>query len=115
MSIISAISSSSEQYRTQNGFVSWNDTDAFPNVPMECISGYQYSINGTDTSSISISMFNLNSSFTDSQICNTTTLTISPILSVGNSVLNNVVVTGDTCDRGNFKITLEVEHVLYIP
>ena len=100
-SIISAISSSSEKYRIRNGSVSWNDADAFPNVLMECISGYQYTINGTVTSTISI--FTLNSSFTDTQICSITTLTVSPIVRAGNSVLNNVVVTGDTCDRGNYK------------
>ena len=82
--------------------VSWSDTDAFPIVPVECISGYQYSINGAKITTVSNPTFTLDSSFTDSQICSTTTLTISPIVRVDNSVLNNVVVTGDTCDIGNY-------------
>ena len=101
--ILSAISSSSDQYQILNGSVSWSNTLAFPNVPMVCISGYQYSINGTDTSTTPISMFDLNSSFIDNQICNTTTLTVRPIVKLDNSILYNVMVTGHTCDRGNYK------------
>ena len=82
--------------------VSWEPAKAFSNIPMDCISGYQYTINGTNIATVSNPSFTLDCSFTDVQSCAFNTLTIRPIVIVGNSVLNNVVITGHTCNRGTY-------------
>ena len=80
--------------------VSWEPAKSFSNIPIDCISGYQYAINDTIITTVFNPSFTLDCSFTDIQSCAANTLTIRPIVIVGNSVLNNVVVTGPTCERG---------------
>jgi len=65
-----------------------------------CISGYQYSVNGGNSSNVTESYFQLERSFTDPETCAMNVLTIQPVVAVGNSILNNVNLTGPTCDRG---------------
>ena len=80
--------------------VSWDPAKAFLNIPIDCISGYQYTINDTIIATVCNPSFTLDCSFTDVQSCAANTLTIRPIVMAGNSVFNNVVVTGTTCERG---------------
>ena len=74
----------------------------FSNIPINCISGYQYSINDTNIATVFNPSFTLDCSFTDIQSCAANNLTIRPIVMVGNSVLNNVVVTRHTCNSGMY-------------
>ena len=82
--------------------VSWEPAKAFSNIPIDCISGYEYTINDTIITTVSTPSFTLDCSFTDVQSCAANNLTIRPVVIVGNSVLNNVVVTGHTCNRGMY-------------
>ena len=82
--------------------VSWEPAKAFSNTPIDCISGYQYTINGIIIGNVSNPSFTLDCRFTDIQSCAANILIIRPIVMAGNSVLNNVVVTGHTCNRGNY-------------
>ena len=100
--ILIAVTSSSDQYGIQNGVVSWEPAIVFSSIPIDCISGYQYTINETIMGSVSNSSFTQDCSFTDIQNCAANILTIGPIVMVGNSVLNNVVVTGHTCNKGKY-------------
>ena len=83
--------------------VSWEPAIVFSSISMDCISGYQYTINGIIMGNVSNPSFTLDCSFTDIQSCAANILIIRPIVMAGNSVLNNVVVTGHTCNRGNYK------------
>jgi len=88
----------------QDNRVSWDPAVAFPDVPMECVSGYQYSIEGADTMSVTMASFPLDENFIDTQSCsdaNNRTLSIQPIVRVMDSILNNVNLTGTICYRGN--------------
>jgi len=106
--ILSALVSSSEQLEIHNRIVSWDPTVAFPSIPTNCISRYQYSINGANVNNVTDTLFRLDSSFTDTQNCATNVLTIRSIVTVNNSVLNNVVLKGSTCSsRGNNDSVLE--------
>ena len=51
--ILTAVSSSSNQYGIQNGVVSWEPVIAYSSIPINCISGYQYTINGTIIGTVS--------------------------------------------------------------
>ena len=82
--------------------MSWEPAKAFSSIPIDCISGYQYTINDTNIATVFNPFFTLDCSFTDVQSCEANTLTIRPIVMAGNSVLNNVVVTGHTCNRGTY-------------
>ena len=112
--ILTAVTSSSDQYGIENGVVSWEPAKAFSNTPFDCISGYQYTINGTIIGTVSGPLFTLDCRFTDIDLCAANILIIGLILMVGNSVLNNVAVTGHTCNRGNYQFTLVVMHVFYL-
>jgi len=72
----------------------------FPSIPTECISGYQYSINGTIIGNVTMTILTLGCSVTDVQSCSANILTVRPIVRVENTVLNNVAVTASTCNRG---------------
>ena len=111
----SAITSSSNEYGVQNGLVSLEPANAFQSIPTDCITGYQYTINWTIIGTVSNPLFKLDYSFSDIQSCAANTLTIRPIVRVDSSILNNVVVTGHTCDRGNYKLTLAIEFMLCFP
>ena len=100
--ILTAVTSSSDQYGIENGVVSWEPAKTFSNISIDCISGYQYSINDTIIGTVLNPSFTLDCSFTDVQSCAVNTLTIRPIVMAGNSVLNNVVVTGHTCNSGMY-------------
>jgi len=95
------VSSYSGLLDIENGRVAWNSTAAFSNVPTECISGYQYSINGANTTNVIMTTFTLDRSLTEELSCGANILTIRPIVMVENSVLNNVVLAGSTCDQSN--------------
>ena len=82
--------------------VLWEPAKAFSNIPIDCISGYQYTINNTIIAIVFNPSFTLDCSFTDVQSCAANTLTIRPIVMAGNSVLYNVVITGHTCNRGMY-------------
>ena len=112
--ILTAVTSSSDQYGIENGVVSWEPAKAFSNIPIDCISGYQYTINGTIIGTVSNPSFTLDCIFTDIHLCSANTLIIRSIVMVGNSVLNNVAVTGHTCNRGNYKLTLAVTYVMHV-
>ena len=96
--------------------MSWEPVKAYSSIPLDCISGYQYTINGTIIGTVSNPSFILDSSFTDIQSCAANTLIIRPIVMVGNSVVNNVEVTGPTCNRGRYQINFSsyVIHVFII-
>ena len=86
--------------------MSWEPAKVFSNIPKDCISGYQYTINDTIIGTVLNPSFTLDCSFTDVQSCAVNTLTIRPIVMAGNSVLNNVAVTGHTCNRGTTIISI---------
>jgi len=94
-----AIMFNSNQYEVQNGIVKWDPMLAFPSVH-SCILGYQYSINGMDITNVTGNSFRLGCLFTDSETCAMNVLTIRPIVAAGNSILNNVSLTGSACDTG---------------
>ena len=77
--------------------VLWDPAIAFPNIPIDCISGYQYTINGSNLTTTFNTSFTLDKSFPRCEDNNV--LSIRPIVMVGNSILNNVVLTGSTCER----------------
>jgi len=81
--------SSSGQLNIEDGVVSWNPTVLFPNVPTECFSGYQYSINRANITNVTMTSFTLDCTLTDVLRCAANALTIRPIVRVENSVLNN--------------------------
>ena len=112
--IHAAVTSSSDQYGIENGVVSWEPAKTFSNIPIDCISGYQYAINGIIMGTVSNPSLTLDCSFTDIQSCAANILIIRPIVMVGNSVLNNVVVTGHTCNRGNYQFTLAITYVMHV-
>ena len=97
---ISAIISSSDQFEIQNGVVSWDPAMAFPTVPTQCISGYQYSINGANVTVVTMTSFTLDSYFSHTQRCGCNTLTIEPIVILGNLVLRNIEAIGTSCEKG---------------
>ena len=100
--ILAAVTSSSDQYGIENGVVSWEPAIVFSSIPIDCISGYQYTINETIIGNVSNSSFTLESSFTAIQSCTVNILTIRLIVMAGNSVLKDVVVTGHTCNKGKY-------------
>ena len=85
--------------------VSWQPAKSFSNIPIDCISGYQYTINDTIIGTDFNPAFTLDCSHTDVQSCAANTLTIRPIMMASNSVLNNVVETGRTSNGGTYYIS----------
>ena len=112
--ILIAVTSLSDQYGIENGVVSWEPAIVFSSIPMNCISGYQYTINGTIIGTVSNPSFTLDCRFTDIHLCAANILIIRPIVMVSNSVLNNVAVTGHTCNRGNYTFTLAFTYVIHV-
>ena len=106
--ILTAVTSSSDQYGIKNGVVLWEPAKAFSNIPIDCIPEYQYTINWTIIGTVSNPSFTLDCRFTDIHLCAANIFIIRPIVMVGNSVLNNVAVTGHTCNRGNYIFTFAV-------
>jgi len=96
-----AITMSSNDYEIKKSVVKWDPETAFPNVD-NCITGYQYSINGGIITTLTTGnyFFSINETLTDSKKCNNNHLLIQPIF-LEDYIPPNVNLSGSTCNRGN--------------
>ena len=83
--------------------VIWCNQEVFPNIPLSCIVGYQYSINEGKHTTISTPSIILDKSITSSETCQKTTFSLNPIVAVNNTVLRNLYLKGTTCNKSRLK------------